>query len=46
MKGKHIEHQLGRHRAPCTVHRAPETPKTFHVDEEGYYGEFGGAYIP
>lgn len=20
--------------------------KTFHVNSEGYYGEFGGAYVP
>ena len=20
--------------------------KSYHVDKEGYYGEFGGAYIP
>lgn len=20
--------------------------KTFHVNNEGYYGEFGGAYVP
>jgi tryptophan synthase beta chain len=31
------------HRAPCTDQHAP---CTFHVNEEGYYGEFGGAYIP